>query len=272
MRRRLIVALAALALLAATLRLGWWQLDRASHKEALQRAIAAQMALPPLDGRALAFSAAQLEPQLQRRALLRGRWLPEWNVYLDNRPMDGRPGFFMLTPLLLADGSAVVVQRGWLPRDAADRTRLASVETPVGEVELLGRIAASPSRAYELGTDAGGSIRQNLALDAYARETGLALRPLALLQLEPERVLVQGTAVAASAVAAASASTSASKAAAAPVASAAASVPVLRRDWPPPALDVAKHYGYAAQWFALAALTTGLYVWFQLIRPRLRRR
>ena len=43
------------------------------------------------------------------------------------------------------------------------------------------------------------------------------------------------------------------------------------RDWPRPALDVHKHYGYAFQWFALAALIAGLYVWFQLIRPRLRR-
>ncbi|MEO5695997.1 MAG: SURF1 family protein, partial [Burkholderiaceae bacterium] len=32
-----------------------------------------------------------------------------------------------------------------------------------------------------------------------------------------------------------------------------------------------KHYGYAFQWFALSALMTGLYVWFRLVRPRLRR-
>jgi surfeit locus 1 family protein len=34
---------------------------------------------------------------------------------------------------------------------------------------------------------------------------------------------------------------------------------------------VHKNLGYAVQWFALAALMTGLYVWFQLVRPRLRR-
>ena len=37
-----------------------------------------------------------------------------------------------------------------------------------------------------------------------------------------------------------------------------------------PAADVHKHYGYAFQWFALCALIVGLYVWFQLIRPRRR--
>jgi surfeit locus 1 family protein len=35
---------------------------------------------------------------------------------------------------------------------------------------------------------------------------------------------------------------------------------------------VGKHHGYAFQWFALSALIAGLYVWFQLLRPRLARR
>ena len=44
----------------------------------------------------------------------------------------------------------------------------------------------------------------------------------------------------------------------------------LLRQWPAVAIDVGKHHGYAFQWFALCALITGLYVWFQLLRPRLR--
>ena len=45
----------------------------------------------------------------------------------------------------------------------------------------------------------------------------------------------------------------------------------LRREWPLPALDVDRHYGYAFQWFALGALMTGLYVWFQLVHPHSQR-
>jgi surfeit locus 1 family protein len=45
----------------------------------------------------------------------------------------------------------------------------------------------------------------------------------------------------------------------------------LLRQWPKPAVDIQKHYGYAFQWFALCALLAGLYVWFQLLRPRLSR-
>ena len=46
----------------------------------------------------------------------------------------------------------------------------------------------------------------------------------------------------------------------------------LLRDWPQPATDVHKHYGYAFQWFGLSALFALLYVWFQIIAPRRRSR
>ena len=42
----------------------------------------------------------------------------------------------------------------------------------------------------------------------------------------------------------------------------------LLRQWPEVAVDVSKHHGYAVQWFALCALITALYVWFQILRPR----
>jgi surfeit locus 1 family protein len=170
--------------------------------------------------------------------VLEGRWLREFTVYLENRQMHGRPGFFVVTPLRLADGSAVLVQRGWQPRDAMDRTRVVEPATPAGLVSLTGRIAPPPARLFEFDGAASGSIRQNLLLDAFARETGLALKPFSVLQLDSAPPANDG----------------------------------LLRDWLHPAADVHKHYGYALQWFALAALTIGLYVWFQILRPRRRPR
>jgi surfeit locus 1 family protein len=105
-------------------------------------------------------------------------------------------------------------------------------------VSLTGRIAPPPARLYEFDGAASGSIRQNLPLDAFARETGLALKPFSVLQLDSSPPANDG----------------------------------LLRDWLHPAADVHKHYGYALQWFALAALTIGLYVWFQILRPRRRPR
>jgi surfeit locus 1 family protein len=155
-------------------------------------------------------------------------------VFLDNRQMNARVGFFVLTPLVLDDGSAVLVQRGWRGRDFIDRERLAPVPTPEGVVQVPGRLARAPARLYEFDGAASGPIRQNLDLEQFGRETGLALRPLTLLQTSS------------------------------------ATDDGLARDWPRPAAGLQKHYGYAFQWFALCALIGGLHVWFRILRPRLR--
>jgi surfeit locus 1 family protein len=236
--RRLVVLVAALVGVALTARLGVWQLSRAAEKEALQALLQARGAEPPLAQAELARSAEHAAAQHQRRIRLQGRWIGGRTVFLDNRPMDGRAGFYVVTPLALDNGDAVLVQRGWVPRDAADRTRVPDVASPEGVVSVEGRIAPPPSRLYELGAEGSGAIRQNLDLDVFARETGLRLRPLSVQQSDTAGAGADG----------------------------------LLRHWPAPALDVHKHYGYAFQWFALATLITGLYVWFQLIRPRFRRR
>ncbi len=236
-RRRALVLVAALVGVAVTARLGLWQLDRAAQKTALQAAIEERAALPPLEAAGLARTADAVAAQEHRRVVLRGRWSGAHTVYLENRQMDQRPGFYAVTPLVLGDGTAVLVQRGWLPRDPLDRTRLAPVRDDEGEVEVLGRIAPALARLYEFAPSTGGRIRQNLDIEDFARETGLSLRPLAVVQLDTPFFAGDG----------------------------------LLRRWPAPAIDVHKHYGYAFQWFALAALITGLYVWFQLVAPRRRR-
>ena len=233
--RRWVVALAALAMVMLTGRLGWWQLERAAQKQALHDTIQARALLSPLGERALARDADTARGQHYRPVRLHGRWLAQHTVFLDNRQMAGRPGFFVLTPLLLGPGDAVLVQRGWVPRDAQERTRLPQVPTPAGVVEVPGRIAPPPARLYEFAPAASGAIRQNLDLGAYAAEIGVALRPLSVQQLDDAATPADG----------------------------------LLRDWSLPPLDVAKHHGYAFQWFALCALIAGLYAWFQLLRPRL---
>lgn len=229
-----VVLVAALLSVAGTARLGWWQLDRAGQKLALQDARDLQGRLPPLRAGELARNDEDAQAQWHRRATVDGRWLSEATVYLENRPMKGQPGFVVVTPLLLDDGAAVVVQRGWLPRDASDRTRIAPYRTDPGRVQLSGRIAPTASRLYQLGPAASGPIRQNLDVAGHARNIGRTLLPLVVIQDDTDGAAADG----------------------------------LVRQWPLPASDVHKHYGYAVQWFALSALVIALYAWFQLIRPR----
>lgn len=235
--RRAAVLLATLVGVAVTARLGLWQLDRAGQKAALQAALDARATEPELAPSALAASTDASAGQHYRRIRLRGEWVPARTVFLENRQMKGQPGFFVVTPLrLTGDAGAVLVQRGWAPRDIRDRQIVPEVPTPAGVVEVLGQVAPPPGRLYDFaGAAASGPIRQNLDVAQFALETGLALRPLSVVQVEG---------------------------------SPAAAGDGLRRDWPAPAVDIQKHHGYAFQWFALCALMTGLYVWFQLVRPR----
>lgn len=230
-----LLTLAAAGIVALTFSLGQWQLRRAAQKQGLQQALETQGRLAALDNRALA-EAGDPAPLVQRRAVLKGRWQGASTVYLDNRPMNGKTGFIVVTPLLLEhSGRVVLVQRGWAPRDFTERARLPDVATPAGEVTVEGRIAPSPSQLYQLGEAGGGAIRQNLDIADFRRETGLPLLDVSLLQT--------GTASEG-----------------------------LLRDWPAPDFGIDKHYGYAFQWFGLCALLAGLYAWFQIISPLRKRR
>lgn len=236
--RRALVWAVALAAMALTASLGRWQLSRAAEKEALQAAVAERQRLPALDGASLAqaLSDDQARELLHRAITLRGQWLADRTVFLDNRPMARQTGFYVLTPLRLTGSDRVVlVQRGWAPRHQVDRSLLPPVQTPTGEVQVSGRIAAHPPRVYRLGQEQGGAIRQNLDLDAWRAETGLPLAPVLVVQTGDASDGVQ-------------------------------------RDWPEAASGVEKHYGYAFQWFGLCTLIGLLLLWFQVVRPLYRAR
>lgn len=242
LNRRWLIALAALVVVVVTARLGIWQLDRAAQKQALFAQMADRAAQPEVGW-------VDLDPHRgmddevvrgwhDRKARLMGRWLPEHTVFLDNRPMGGRAGFYVVTPLLPATGGeAMLVVRGWVPRDAQDRTRLPPVPTPDDWVQVEGRLAPPPSKLYAFDGAEQGPIRQNIDLGAYAAERSLRLWPLVLVQTTPTNPS-----------------------------------DVLAREWPRIDEGLQKHHGYAFQWFGLAALTTFLYVWFQIIAPRRARR
>ena len=224
-----VITAAALAGVAVTAALGLWQLSRADQKLALQAAMDGQQKRAMLDPGALA--GAVLGPDaLYRLTTLRGSWVRSGTVFLDNRQMDGKQGFFVLTPLRLENSvNTVVVQRGWVQRSFTNRTQLPVVPTPAGLIELTGRIAPPPGKLYEFEPSRGGMIRQNLDLVAFSKEIGMPLAPVSVLQLSP-------------------------------------AADGLARDWPAVNLGVEKNYGYAFQWFALCGLIVFLYGWFQIVR------
>ena len=158
---------------------------------------------------------------------LRGTWHPEATIYLDNRSHGGRPGYHVLTPLRLQDGAGwVLVNRGWV---ASGRTRseLPGVESPGGIVELTGHVRRPEERPFTLADRPGeGALWQYIDLEAYRAWAGLEVRDW----------LVQQSAEGADG---------------------------LVREWTRPDAGGERHYGYAFQWYALAALSfvlTGIHV------------
>ena len=227
MKFRLVPALLILLVIAVTVRLGFWQRDRAHQKEALQASIeqAGRAGALTVGAAPLALGAVKFH-----RVRAVGTFMPEHVVYLDNRMHDDQPGFYVVMPLKLDGGGYVLVNRGWVPRNLADRTVIAPYRTPGGSVEVDGIARASASRAFELG--AGGSaphskIRQNLDVAAFAAETGLPLQPFVIQQTGFRTAVNDG----------------------------------LVRDWPAPTVGVERNYGYMFQWWgmAVAALGFGLY-------------
>jgi surfeit locus 1 family protein len=229
-----VVLFAALVAGGVTVSLGFWQLRRAAQKEAYQAELEAGQTLPGAFNKDLLPKDA-MRRLVHRRATLQGRWQPEKTLFLDNRSMAGRVGFYVVTPLALSgDGRWILVERGWVPRDFMERTRLPDVLTPVGEVSVPGRLAAAPSRVFEFSSAESGRIRQNLDAARVGQEWSAEVLDGALVQTSP---------------------------------SPEGDDPGLLRQWPQVNLGVAKHYGYAFQWFGLCALIVGLYVWFQIVLP-----
>ena len=231
-RFKFVPFLATVAVVAAGLALGNWQRHRAEEKTALGERLAVGNAAAPLQLDASALSPVQAAQAEFRRVRVSGQFVRDWPIYLDNRPYQGRAGFYLLMPFTIAGSNMqVLVARGWLPRDPRQRDKLPAVATPSGTVTLEGTARLSAGHVMQLGSVPAlkaGAIVQNADPAQVAAASGLAMQPL---------LIEQGG----------------------------AAVPgddnQLVRDWPAPALGVDKHRGYAFQWYALAAMALIFFVW-----------
>lgn len=211
--------------------LGQWQLRRADERRDILAAIEAGRKQAPL---VLAPSTAPADLKPWRVAQASGTWLPEFSVLLDNRNHDGKPGYWLATPLLLdaEKRTAVLVLRGWLPRVIQGQGAPVLPAAPDGVQTIKGELSPRVPRMFELwslgGEDAsslpatlpaaGGVVPQvqNLPLDALARATGLTLLPTVVSQfgLGEDDGLVH--------------------------------------DWPQPSVNFQQNTIYAVEWFSFA--------------------
>jgi cytochrome oxidase assembly protein ShyY1 len=209
--------LATVVVMAIGISLGNWQTRRAAEKEAIEAKLTEREAASPLS---LKADAQPLEEIEYRQAVVRGEFVSSWPIYLDNRPYQGRAGFYVLMPLKIEGADKhVLIARGWVARDIADRTRMPTMSTPSGIIEIRGIVRRNAGKVLQLGSAEPvhpGAILQNLDIPELVRVSGLAFHPFLVEQLNDTQ-------------------------------------DKLVREWPRPSTGSDKHRGYAFQWYALAA-------------------
>lgn len=103
---------------AVCVRLGIWQLDRLEQRRTFNAHVEAMWNAEPLT--LTGQTTDDLTAMEYRAVQASGTYDFENQVVLRNRYFQDRYGYNLLTPLVLDDGSAVLVERGWIPADGND--------------------------------------------------------------------------------------------------------------------------------------------------------
>ena len=127
------------ALVAVFVLLGLWQLGQFQRPAtSFTREVGAAAPL----GRVSAAGAPAAPGSLGRLVTVTGTYDVGRQVLVGDRRLEGRAGYLVLTPLRTADGSGVIVDRGWVPA-----TGVAATRVPAGEVTVIGRLTGSETDA-----------------------------------------------------------------------------------------------------------------------------
>ncbi|MHA7238789.1 SURF1 family cytochrome oxidase biogenesis protein [Arthrobacter sp. TMS1-12-1] len=147
-----------------------------------------------------------------------GTYDVDHQVVVRNRPLNGQPGYEVLTPLRLGDGTAVIIDRGWLPIGNAEAGRPDAIPAPPsGEVEVTARVRPGEPQVTR-GAPEGQVASIHLTSLADTLDYPLQDAAYGLLALERP---------------------------------AAARTPVTA---PKPSIDEGPHLSYSLQWFAFGVL------------------
>lgn len=214
--------LAFVATFMLLLALGYWQIQRGEGKAAMiaERAAAGKK-LP------VSLSAERDAAASGRRVVVSGEYLPDKQLLLDNQIWKGEPGYQVWTPLHTADGDLVMVDRGWVAL-GKDRAHPPNPSAPTGPQKVVGILRQWPEPGIRLGTAAcpQGAWPRTVVYPEFQQIACNYDEQVidGLLLLDPQ---------------------------------AAGGLP---RDWKYHGLSPLRHYGYAVQWFAMAAALCVIFI------------
>jgi len=116
--------------------LGLWQLDRADEKLEITKQITLAQGLTPEH----TSSSIGLVEKEHYNVLLSGHYAGDFQFIYDNQIVNGNAGYYVMTPFILSDQKAVLVNRGFVPWRGR-RDKLANIQidsqSRVIEVSLI---------------------------------------------------------------------------------------------------------------------------------------
>jgi len=217
---KIVLTVATIVVAATCIRLGFWQLSRLHGRKQANRGIAAAETLPPAPLSALLAQAHDPVALRFRRVEVTGTYDASREVLLYGRDATtGEAGNHVLTPLVLPDGSAVVIDRGWVPLDATVPVT-GDGAAPAGRVTVSGVVF--PPDALSTPTQGASPVVRMIKVDLGVLGGQLPYRILPIYLLLQTQTPPQ---------------------------------PGRLPEPPPlPELTNGPHFSYAVQWFSFAAI------------------
>jgi len=137
-RRWILATLFVVTGSALCIRLGIWQLDRLAQRRAFNEHYFVTSVSSPI----ILDTAPQVDLTTMEYRLITvtGTFDPANQVVLRNQFHDSHPGYFLLTPLVLSDGTGILVERGWIPAEGNTKPSDWRQYDQPGEVTISGII------------------------------------------------------------------------------------------------------------------------------------
>jgi len=201
--------------------LGVWQIDRGLDKRAEKQAFVSQAGFASWSNGMVVRSFQKLKAT--------GRLDGQHQFLLENIIINSRYGYYVLTPLVIADDEPVlIINRGWFER-SQEEVDITVLLLPDAQVTVRGRAGSLPRAGYRMGdaiTPGAGWPKRAVypILDEVAQALGRDVQSFVLL-LDPEDEYG------------------------------------FFRHWVPEEMGPGRHYAYALQWFAMGIVLAGLLVW-----------
>ncbi len=169
-------AAAALAFFALCLFLGQWQFGRHQERAASAERIERHYAAAPVALEEVLPPGAGEFPQDSEwtRVRVTGSYAQDGQLMARNRPQNVVYGYEVLVPLRLADGSAILVDRGWVPNAGRADILPQVPPAPAGQVTVTGWLRPGEPA---LGDQLPPGHLASISLTQASQLTGLRLRP-----------------------------------------------------------------------------------------------